>query len=375
MTAVSRVEAVAADKWSLPRLDRQASSKLMLVQVLRAFAALAVVLYHAQYDAEALAARFGLAYHGSDLLPWPAGVDVFFVISGFIMVHTSRKLFATADGPHIFLARRIARVVPIYWAIVTVYLILGQLIPAALNRDAPSLTAILTSYLFIPYPLPSGLIHPVYSLGWTLNYEMFFYVVFAGALLLPRPRAVLTVAAVLFVLVALGRFSQVMPAPILFWGDPIVLEFVFGMAIALLVEKGCSLQPIGRLGLAAIALLFLHFDLTLPDGALVLPRVLAYGVPAAMLVAAAVLGPLSPTWPAVELPMAALGDASYALYLVHPFAIRALREVFAYSGLATAMGLEVFVISAVLAAVILALLVCKFAEKPMTNVVRGWLRV
>jgi peptidoglycan/LPS O-acetylase OafA/YrhL len=161
----------------------------------------------------------------------------------------------------------------------------------------------------------------------------------------------------------------------LFWSDPIVLEFVFGMAIALLVEKGCSLQPIGRLGLAAVGLLLLHFDLTLPDGALVLPRVLAYGVPAAMLVAAAVLGPLSPTWPAVELPMAALGDASYALYLVHPFAIRALREVFAYSGLATAMGLEVFVISAVLAAIILALLVCRFAEKPMTSVVRGWLRV
>ena len=106
-----------------------------------------------------------------------------------------------------------------------------------------------------------------------------------------------------------------------------------------------------------------------------LPQVLAYGVPAAMLVAAAVLGPASPGWPAVERPVAALGDASYALYLVHPFAIRALRELFAYSGLATAVGLEVFVISAVISAVLLALFVCQFAEKPMTQVARGWLRV
>ena len=374
MTAFSRVDEVTADKWSLPRPDRKASSKLIMIQALRAFAALAVVFYHAQYDAELLAASFGLAYQRSDLLPWPAGVDVFFVISGFIMVHTSRNLFANVDGPRLFLARRIARVVPIYWAIVTVYLVIGQLIPETLNRDAPSLAEILTSYLFIPYALPNGVVHPVYSLGWTLNYEMFFYVVFAGALLLQRQRAVLTVAAVLLGFVAFGRFSQATPVPISFWSEPIVLEFVFGMAIALLAEKGCLLPPIGRLGLIAIALLLLHFDLTKPDGALVLPQVLAYGVPAAMLVAAAVLGPASPAWPAVELPVAALGDASYALYLVHPFAIRALRELFAYSGLATAVGLEVFVISAVLAAVILALFVCQFAEKPMTQVVRGWLR-
>ncbi len=375
MTAFFRAPAATGDKWSLPRPDRQASSKLILVHGLRAFAALAVVLYHAQYDAESLAARFGLAYQHSDLLPWPAGVDVFFVISGFIMVHTSRNLFATVDGPRVFLARRIARVVPIYWAVVTVYLVIGQLIPAALNRDAPSLVEILTSYLFIPHPLPNGVVHPVYSLGWTLNYEMFFYGVFASALLLQPQRAILAVTAVLLGLVAFGRFSQTMPVPIAFWSEPIVLEFAFGMALALLAKKGCLLPPIGRLGLMAIAVLLLHFDLARPDGALVLPQVIAYGVPAAMLVAAAVLGPVSPAWPAVELSVAALGDASYSLYLVHPFAIRALRELFAYSGLATALGLEVFVISAVLAAVILALFVCRFAEKPMTHVIRGWLRV
>lgn len=375
MTVVPRVATVTADKWSVPRPDSKVSPKLILVQALRVFAALAVVLYHAQHDAQSLAAHFGIAYQRSHLLPWSAGVDVFFVISGFIMVYTSRKLFATVNGPRVFLTRRIARVVPIYWAIITVYLVIGQLVPAALNRDAPGLVEIMTSYLFIPYPQPNGVVHPVYALGWTLNYEMFFYVVFAGALLLERQRAVLAVAAVLFGLVTLGGFLQAPPVPIWFWSEPIVLEFAFGMALALLAEKGCLLRPTGRLGLIAVALLLLHFNLAKPGGALVLPQVLAYGVPAAILVAAAVLGPVSLAWPGVEFSVAALGDASYALYLVHPFAIRALRELFAYSGLATALGLEAFVIFAVLAAVILALFVCQFVEKPMTQVVRGWLRV
>jgi peptidoglycan/LPS O-acetylase OafA/YrhL len=375
MTALSRVAAPTADKWSLWRAERTGSSRLILVQALRILAALAVVLYHAQYDAESLAARYGLSYQGSALLPWPAGVDVFFVISGFIMVYTSRHLFATGDGPRVFLTRRIARVVPIYWGVVTAYLVLGQLVPAVLNRDAPGWVEVLTTYLFIPYPRPNGVIHPVYSLGWTLNYEMFFYVVFAGALLLPRQRAVLAVAAVLSGLVVFGRFVQPVSAQIAFWSDPIVLEFVFGMALALLMDRGCLLPWVARLGLAVVALLLLHADLIKSDGALVLPQVVAYGVPAAMLVAAAVLGPFSSVWLAVEVSVATLGDASYALYLVHPFAIRALRELFAYSGLVTSLGPQVFVILAVVAAGILAVVVCQFAEKPMTRAARAWLRV
>ncbi|KFC70987.1 Acyltransferase 3 [Bosea sp. LC85] len=375
MTVFSQAAAATVDERTIACPGKKASPKLILVQSLRVFAALAVVFYHAQYDAESLAVRFGIAYQPSALLPWPAGVDVFFVISGFIMVHTSRKLFATVDGPRVFLSRRIARVVPIYWAIVTVYLVIGQLAPAALNRDAPDLSAILTTYLFIPFPQPNGVVHPVYALGWTLNYEMFFYSIFAGALLLQRERAVLAVAAVLLSLVAFGRVSQALPVPLAFWSEPIVLEFVFGMALALLAEKGCLLSPMGRFGLFAIALLLLHLDLAKPGGALLLPQVLAYGIPAAFLVAAAVLGPVSLAWSSVEYTVAALGDASYALYLVHPFAIRALRELFAYGGLATGMGIGAFVISAVLAAVVLALVVYRFVEKPMTQVVRGWLRV
>ncbi|MCU4181743.1 acyltransferase family protein [Bosea sp. BH3] len=375
MPTLSRVRSPVAEMASLSRVEGAGSSRLILVQALRIFAALAVVFYHAQYDAESLAARFGLSYRGSTLLPWPAGVDLFFVISGFIMVHTSRSLFATGDGPRIFLARRIARVVPIYWAIVTIYLLIGQMAPAALNRAAPGWAEILAAYLFIPYPGPNGVLHPVYALGWTLNYEMFFYLVFAGALLLPRHKAIMAVAAVLFGIVAYGRFAQAMSAQVTFWSDPIVLEFVLGMALAVVLEKGWLLPRAARLALVIAALLLLHADLIRSDGAFVLPQVLAYGLPAAMLVAAAVLGPFSSTWLAMDMSVVALGDASYSLYLVHPFAIRALREMFTQSGLAMTLGPQGFVLLALVAAVILALVVCQFLEKPMTRAVRSWFRV
>jgi exopolysaccharide production protein ExoZ len=354
---------------------REASSKLVLIQVLRALAALAIVFYHAQYDAETLAARFSLAYQPSQLLPWPAGVDVFFVVSGFIMVYTSRKLFATPDGPRVFLGRRISRIVPIYWLLTTLYVALALLVPAVLNHGAPGLSEIIKSYLFIPFAQPDGQIHPVLLLGWTLNYEMFFYLLFGIALLLPLRKAVAAVAAVLFGIVLFGQLTQPLPAPLAFWSDPIVLEFVFGMGLALLLEEGLCPVPVWRFGLVCVGLVLLHLDLVQPDGAIVLPRALAYGIPATMLVAAAVFhhDPAAP--PAIERWLSALGDASYALYLAHPFAIRGMREIFVYSGLAPAAGLSVFISSAVIAAVILALLLYQFVERPMTRALRRRLAV
>jgi exopolysaccharide production protein ExoZ len=322
-----------------------------------------------------LAARFGLAYEPSHLLPWAAGVDVFFVISGFIMVYTSRKLFATHDGSRLFLGRRISRIVPIYWLLTTLYVVLAYLVPAMLNHGAPGLGEIIKSYLFIPFAQPDGQIHPVLLLGWTLNYEMFFYLLFGLALALPPRRAVAAVAAVLFSIVLFGQFAQPLPTPLAFWSDPIVLEFVFGMGLAVLLEEGFCPVLLWRLGLVCGGLVLLHLDLAQPDGAIVLPRVLAYGIPATMLVAAAVFHHDSAAPPAVERWLSTLGDASYALYLAHPFAIRGMREIFVYTGLAPAAGLGVFVCSAVLAAVILALLVFQFFERPMTRALRKRLAV
>src|SRR5258708_35165385 len=100
----------------------------------------------------------------------------------------------------------------------------------------------LASFLFIPYPRPSGVVDPLYGVGWTLNYEMFFYAVFAIALVARREIAVAAVAATLVVFVLANQCLGGLRLPLSYWADPIILEFVFGILVALGYRAGARLS-------------------------------------------------------------------------------------------------------------------------------------
>ena len=345
-------------------------SKLLHIQVLRALAALSVAMLHAQFDAGAIAERLGREFRAIEAFPWLAGVDVFFVISGFIMVYASRGLFGAAHGRRTFLAHRVARVVPLYWAVTTLYLAVALALPTLLNRHYFAPEFIVASYLFIPMERPDGMIQPLYGLGWTLNYEMYFYALFAVALGWRRTIALPLLVAGFLVLVAAGRLVSV-PEPLAFWTDPIILEFAFGIVLGMLHENGVRVGRAAALALAAASVALFVLDFGRLDGPLVLPRVLAYGVPAALLVAAAALRPSREGGEGVFTRVAvAVGDASYALYLLHPFVIRAGREAMLASGLAATVGPWGFVAFALVLASVAAVLVHRVFERPLT----GWTR-
>ena len=346
-------------------------SKLLSVQILRALAALAIAMHHAQYDAAGLAQRLGLGFRAIEA-PWSAGVDVFFVISGFIMVHASRGLFGEPGASRVFLARRVARIAPLYWAATSLYLAVALAAPALLNSEGLSPGLVLASYVFLPWARPDGAVQPAYSLGWTLNYEMFFYALFALALTRPWRQGVPALIAMLLALVAFGRLLG-SAAPWRFWTDPIILEFAFGMALGVARLKGARLGPIVRAVLAGGGLVLFALDLARPEGALASLRVLAYGVPATMLVAAAALAPDEGRASSLARFGAWLGDASYALYLVHPFVIRGAREIVWDSDLAGVIGPWGFVVASLGATILAALLVHRWFERPTTDRVRRWL--
>src|SRR5918994_6175272 len=94
-----------------PLVQPPAVPRLILVQALRGLAALSIAMLHALHEAELLAGAAGLAFAAPARVPWAAGVDLFFVISGLIMVHASAGLFGRAGARRVFLARRIARIV------------------------------------------------------------------------------------------------------------------------------------------------------------------------------------------------------------------------------------------------------------------------
>lgn len=337
------------------------------VQALRAVAAAAVALSHIANDA-IVAGRDpnGLIASATALMPWVAGVDIFFVISGFVIVHASANLFGQPGGSGRFLRRRLTRIVPLYWALTTLFLAMTVLQRSAIHGQTGGPGYILASYLFIPFARPGGLPEPALGLGWTLNYEMFFYLVMTPFLWLPRSAAVTGSAATLCLLVAFGHIFGFSWLPLQFWSNPIVLEFVLGMGLALAVAKGLTLPGWARVVLVAIAVGWLHWQ----AGGPAMGRILSFGVPGALLVGAAVSNRRPDHVGSVARVLIRLGDASYAMYLFHPFVMRGFTLLGAHMGERREIGGVIYVAASLAVAQVCALAINAGFERKMTAVLR-----
>ncbi|HEX9955466.1 MAG TPA: acyltransferase [Allosphingosinicella sp.] len=271
--------------------------KLASLQYLRAFAALGVVAFHAANAA-------GYAFPDGAY-----GVDIFFVISGFVMVWIS----SAATRPHDFLSGRIRRIVPLYWVVTFAWI---AAISLSLGDFPFGPGGLASSFLFIPYGAAGEGRHyfPIVQVGWTLNYEMMFYAVFAATLLLRRSFQLLALSAVFIALVTAGLVLKPLSAPWEFWTNPILLHFLAGAWLA------ASFRPeqAGVQRWLACCVLIALFLLEPPLRT------------ALLLVAAALVADFASRMPKFA-PLLRTGDASYALYLWHPLAIAGLMALIADS--------------------------------------------
>lgn len=257
--------------------------RLQSVQALRFFAATLVIIAHAYAPAKVGA----------------VGVDIFFVISGFIISRVARN-----KTPREFIVARLTRIYPIYWICA---------VPTALlawRIGALTIPRTLTSITLWPV-FGSDLLQPYLVAGWTLSFEMLFYA--CTALVLVNRRA-LWFFAIAYPAAMLGAFLT--GAPVLrFLGNPLIVEFLMGVAIG----RSATRQS-GRAGIAAILFAVMliamsnatplshpHniFELRTPE------RILEWGAPAAMLVWGFLQ--FNRDWPLLPY----LGDASYSIYLAH----------------------------------------------------------
>lgn len=337
------------------------------LQVCRAFAAISVVIGHALHDAGVVAERRGVEGPGLGI-DWTFGVDVFFVISGFIMVYVSGRDFTKPGAAWTFLRRRLIRIVPLYWTLTTIMLIVGLLLPQLLAIPVGSFQYVASSYLFIPEwrvgaPMPE--IRPLLALGWTLNYEMLFYVTLAGVMFLPVRRAIAVLTLVFTAAVTARLTLPIQQTQLLFWSDPIILEFLLGCYLALARQAGWRLPAPAALVLAAAGIAGLLSN----SGGTAELRPFMVGLPALMLVAAAALGPTLPKLAPTRFAIL-LGDASYALYLSHPLFIRSLREIWLKFA-DTAWSLWLYALLCVVAASLAAIPIYLLFERPMTRLLQG----
>jgi peptidoglycan/LPS O-acetylase OafA/YrhL len=345
----------ASDQRSLP-----------LLQILRGVAALAVVTCHLGYE---LSRHYAWDVVNPLFALGNAGVDVFFVISGFVIVYVSEPLFGRAYGPTYFLLRRLIRIIPLYWAATVVVLLDILLRYASLAAANLTFDSVLASFFFFPVERPTGQLTPLYSLGWTLNYEMFFYAMFSIAIWATRRVAIAAIAISFVALVVLGRFLQLPPA-IGFWTNPLILEFVLGMMVAAALREGvrCSgalASGMIAIGLGAYAAAF-YFD----AGAS-LSRVLIWGLPASLIVAGLILSRPAGDQKAARA-FCLLGDASYSLYLVHPFVFVFIRRVLPDLS-HVVMAPLIYAVLLLSCSVVMALLVHRFVEKPTIRILRAGL--
>jgi peptidoglycan/LPS O-acetylase OafA/YrhL len=306
----------------------RADPQLERLQALRFIAAAAIVVRHVfmELDQHAISFPFRDALMS---VPWGAGVDVFFVISGFVITFGSVGKAPSSGAAGDFVMRRLIRLWPTYALFTALMLLAMVIVPQTLTHPVidPAHTA--ASFAFLPWPEPGdGAYYPVLGQGWTLNYEMFFYVCFAATMFAPsRFRAGLLWAGGLALILA-GLMWK-LPQPLQFYADPIVVEFLFGVALAVLYRRWNVRSSwaiwIAFAGFATLGVL----AVLLPD----MHRAVKAGIPGALIVGGVVFsGPLVERYFGCQ-PLATLGNASYALYLSHTFAVNALLAVWLRLGL------------------------------------------
>jgi exopolysaccharide production protein ExoZ len=292
--------------------------KLHSLQALRALAALLIVAVHVSTP-HGIEARYIPGPHITGhwlAIPGAAGVDLFFVISGTIMTITMWRRFAAPRASREFLYRRFTRIYPLYWVVTSLVLVVFVVRHGAVNSHDSHPPQVLQSFLILPQPGD-----PLVAVGWTLVYEIYFYLVFAFALLFSRRRfpwiigAWTVVTVVIHIAVAgrpgnsyLGVASNLMN-----------LEFVFGIVVGTLVMRRHLVAPRTLLvgaGIAAVPLLAYSASTGDPAFPSDWFRVFAIGLTFAVVVYAAIGAELGSK---VRVPrlLERLGDASYSLYLWH----------------------------------------------------------
>lgn len=343
---------------------------LASVQALRAVAALFVVLMHMQ-----------LQRNGVDVFAHPLlgifkeiggfGVDLFFAISGFIMIVTNWNHFARPAAGWRFLQHRAIRIYPAYWfATLPILLVFLSARDRVMTGHVSGKTDLWATLLLYPQPVD----HVLLPVSWTLVFELTFYLIFAGFLAMKRRYLLPSLGIWFAIQLGLWLAFATSPNPYLkYAATALPIEFIFGILAGMaylnrrMPWSGVAL-PLGVSLIAAVwidsvVVGHMPFDESLG-------RVIFFGIPAALILYGMVGAEMRE---AIRVPAAlvALGNASYALYLWHFSIIGALRLIVVRLHPFGRVA-EAFVLGGSLAIVVgISLAVYRFVEKPLTRALNG----
>ena len=278
------------------------------IQFMRFVAALLVVFFHATQ-----AIRNNLGGISAEFLHFTelgaSGVHIFFVISGFIMMYTSFSSTHSEFLPKDFYIRRFLRIYPIYWVCCALYVLFHDFFGNGYNV---SLGGVAGSLFLLP-----GYSHLIIGPGWTLAYEIYFYLCFGVLMCLGLSRGFFALFTFFALSILIGILFNVHNAFLKFLSNSLLIEFLCGSAIAYIVilsERDIvpkNLSFIMQIT-AICALISTYFV-----GYRSIPTFITWGVPSAVLIAGLVFNERQGfIWGFVQR-FAFLGNSSYSLYLLH----------------------------------------------------------
>lgn len=349
--------------------ERSYSERLIAIQKLRAVAALLVLLHHVMqvsgppFTANTLSLRSVLGPFGS------AGVDLFFVISGFVIAHSLSSSHAISVRS--FIAARATRILPLFWLMSAIYAC--QLWFFELPATANSLW---NSVTLIPMPGQEQYTYPILHVGWSLAFELAFYLIVAMLLRAHPLRRPFLLIIALLTLAGVGAFFGELDGPLPFFLNPILAEFAMGVAAWLLWSRGLNANAAAFLTIAGSLLFVSGLLLDVGQGfetdpvkiianASSFKRMLVWGLPASMIVLGTAAASSSRCTNRGLL--ARLGNASFSLYLVHPIVLFQIER----SSLLHSVNDDlVFIALLITFSAAAALLVHRYAEVPVIKLAK-----
>lgn len=342
----------------------------MSIQILRALAILAVAWLHLTL----IELKYGST---APIIPsWLThsfgGVDVFFVISGLMMVIVTQGKFGSAKNALRFAFDRVVRIYPLYWFYTTIALVVYLINPKLVNSAQGNRVDILASYLLLPSDLT-----PLINVGWSLVHVVYFYLMFTLFVLWLKENhlAIALVGWAMFV--SLGQlychFSSCGTSLNLIT-HPHTYEFIAGCFIGVLYHRNFH-----KLGLAAFVagivllvggILYLS-PLPAGQGVSNWNRVSVFGLPAVLIVYGVTA---LETEGRIVLParLQSLGDASYSIYLSHVPILAPLGLVWSWFVTPDPLNHFIALLGMIITAILFGLSSYSFIEKPLLQKLRAW---
>ena len=309
------------------------SSKIESIQLLRFISAFLIITIH-------------LGYHFGHI-----GVDIFFVISGFIITYVSQ------GNSHKFFIKRLIRIIPVYWLVTFFFFITLFLFPNLFDLSEPNLVYFIKSIFFIPFNNINTGHYPIVIYGWTLNYEIYFYFIFSISLLFSKKffPIIFTFLFVILYLCNLNLSNFLSKT----YSNIIIFEFYFGFILYYFFRYFYNFLNIKFLYKLIIVFFLISISMLLILSKIE-NRLIVYGIPSTLIVFVFLL------FYKVKLPriINLLGDSSYILYLIHPYVFQIFIKINDFFNLEVII-FNILILCAIILSIFLSIIMHKVYEKPI----------